>query len=536
MKFRLTPGVKAYAEKNLGVAAGSADSAYTAAVKGAVATGKLAAKTINGILAKEPAAAGTGTGTNPPPNPPVKDAGTKTKKGKTTPVAALTVADVDAAVAKALEKRTNDDATGAITPAKMFSESHRIRIKGAAENYSAATKAACFPEMAGRKGNKGLHPYAGQQAKFGVTPLDMPSELDKAVSGAWVKWCLNSQMGRQLPANLKMTDHDRDLVMHAMHTMKWTGHVKGRAAEGNEIGLKRKKLSEHQIKALLDDTESGGIEITPAVFDDAIILYPILYGELFPFVNLKQTLGRRIKGGSMLNPTITAGTPEGAAITPIDTSAFFRGFDTPIFVASGAMTIGLDFEEDTPVDFGSVLIEKFQEVALEKFDYWVANGNGYNEPLGLFNTSGLTLVGTDFGVNGPPTVADYEALMFGMAKKYRAQPDAQIVYVSNDTTYARSRGIKVGPTDQRRVFGMDHEAYTTMGHPHKVQNDIANSRCAMVNLHRYRMYQRAGTTVRMETAGRQLALTNTKLLVVRMRFGGQMEDAGAVSASTDFQE
>lgn len=521
MKVKLTPALRKAAEKTLGVNPNAGPAAYAAAIKKGIADGTMSAATVNalaGVKATAPA--------------PAKKPAAKTATG----TKAVTQADVDAMVQKAVSRAQIADtvsSTEVVTPAKAIGSGVRIRVKGAAENYETSRKSAHYPER--MRATQAPHPFAGRQAKYGVKNLEEPSMLDKAVVGAWMKWCLNSEMqGKGIPANLMLTDHDKDLVLYAMHNYEWAGSVKGRANQ--EMMLKRTKMGDLHIKALLDDTVSGGIEITPSVFDDAIILYPVLYGELFPFVNLKQTVGRRIKGGSMLNPVITSGTPEGAPIQPIDTSAFFRGFDTPIQVASGAMQVGLDFEEDTPVDFGSAIIEKFQEVALQQFDRWVAVGNGVSEPLGIFNTPNITVILSDAGVAGPPTVSDYEGMLFGIQKQYRAQADAMVCFVSNDTTYARSRGIRVGATDQRRVFGMDYENYQTVGHPHKVQNDIPNSRICAVNLRRYRMYQRAGTTVRVETAGRQLALTNSKLIVVRMRYGGQLEDANAAAIMLDAAE
>ena len=47
------------------------------------------------------------------------------------------------------------------------------------------------------------------------------------------------------------------------------------------------------------------------------------------------------------------------------------------------------------------------------------------------------------------------------------------------------------------------------------------------------MYRRLGMQVQVETGGRTLALKNTTLVVMRMRWGGQMElaTAGAFSNS-----
>ena len=54
------------------------------------------------------------------------------------------------------------------------------------------------------------------------------------------------------------------------------------------------------------------------------------------------------------------------------------------------------------------------------------------------------------------------------------------------------------------------------------------------NLEHYRMYRRQGLQVRVETAGRTLALGNQKIIIVRARFGGQMELATYCCFANDF--
>lgn len=529
--MKLTNAMKSYAESKLGVKKGSADKDYTKAVSAAVASGALSGVDyMNLVNDKAPA---------PTPEPKT-DKGGKPKKKKAAP-AGMTPEEVTKLVKAATKKAVKAAGLGRTdalpTPQEVYGNGAvtQARVKSAAEMYSTTKTAALYPTKSRVSGEE--HPLAGHQATYMGRPLDRPSDLDKAVSGAWFKWCIKSSNGGSnngIPQNLQVTPHDQDLVMHAMKHMAWTGHVKG--AQGGEYKVNRKKLTEFETKALLDDTVSGGIEITPVVFDDAIVMIPVLFGELFPFVNVTNIpKGRRVKSGSMQNPTFSSGTAEGTAIQPFNTSAFVGAFDTPIHVAVGAMETGLDFEEDTAVDLGSAIVEKYGDKALEWLDRVIAVGNGYNEPLGILNTTGLVAIGTDNGVAGPPTVSDYEGLYFGLAKQWRNEAGAMTAYIGNDTSYRRAMGIQVGPGDERRVFGMEHDAYQMLKRPFKVQNDIPNSKLCFVNLKRYRMYRRLGLTVRMETAGRQLALSNTKLLVLRMRYGGQMENANAVAINNDAQ-
>ena len=537
--MKLTPAMKAHAEKNLGVKVGSKDSVYKKSISAAFMAGNISPAEF--VKMQEGDAA-------PPKKKAAEPAPVPAPKKKKAAAAAPAAPSFDkkelAALVGKMVRKANKPAGGSgsaiPTPDEVFSKASAVRVKSAAEQYSASETAAVFPGRMRKDGQGGMHPMAGQPASFMGRQLNHASELGKAVTGAWLKWCIKSSNGNSdngIPYNLRLTEHDTDLVKYAMQNMPFTGYVRG-AGSGGEGATKvsRKKLTEWQVKALLDDTVSGGIEVTPSVFDDAIVMIPVLFGELFPFVNVVNIpKGRRIKGAAMTNPTFTSGTAEGSPIQPFNTSSFVTAFDTTIHVATGAMETGLDFEEDSPVDLGSAVVEKYGDKALEWLDRVIAVGNGYNEPLGILNTTGLVAIATDSGAAGPPTVSDYEGLYFGLSKQYRNEAGAMTAYIGNDTSYRRAMGIQVGAGDERRVFGMEHDSYMMLKRPYKVQNDVPNNKIAFANLKRYRMYRRLGLTVRVETQGRTLALSNTKLLVVRMRYGGQMETASAVAINTDAQ-
>lgn len=522
MKFTLTARLRKYATEKLKVKAGASDAEIKRAVGAALLGGSLHVATLKTLTGAAP-----------------DDKKGKKKSGSGTGTATLDADEIARIARRAVRKeqaRAGRKGTG-ISPSFVFNKGAQVRVKEAAESYDGSTKAAIYPEFSGKSGNGTPHLLAGMPAEYNGRPLMVPSERDKAISGAYIKFCVNRQLpGDQLPRGMKMTDHDRELLMYALHNEKWVGMLGGDGSEFGATKVKRAKLNELQIKALLDDTISGGIEIAPVVFDDAIILTPVLYGELFPFVNTKPiSRGRRIKGASLSLPQFTSGTVEGSAITPFNTAAFISAFDTGIYNASLAAQFGLDFEEDTPVDIGSQFTESAGLQAMAWLDKMIAIGNGTNEPTGIFTATGTVSVGSDNGAGGPPTVSDYEGLAFGISKQYRTEPGAFPVYVANDTTYRRARGIAVGPGDERRVFGMDHQSYNLMDRPFKVQADIPNNKVAFVNLRRYRMYRRLGMNVRVEAGGMQLALTNTRLLVIRMRWGGQLETGNACAVMTDAQ-
>ena len=459
---------------------------------------------------------------------------------RTAPVRATSAEDIGRIVATHVQKQlasyqTKDE--GRITPESIIAKSgpSHVRVIAAASQYSVSRKDAICPSRSGIKQDGSTHPNAGQQAAFGRNNLQHPSDQDKAICQAYLKYSLSNTHPSELPAWARMKDHDRELMQFALKNCEWSGLV-GTGGPDREEGIKvnRRKLNDFEVKTLLDDSVSGGIEATPVVFDDAIIMLPVLYGELFPLVNVKTIArGRRIKSAAISQPTFTSGVSDGTPIQPFNTGAFVTAFDTAIYNAVGAMEIGMDFEEDSPVDLGAAVVEYYGLKSMEWLDRVIAVGNGQTEPLGIFNSSGTQVVNSDFGPGGPLTVSDIEALMFGLAKQYRNEPGSAPVFVAADQMYRRTRAISVGPTDQRRVFGMDHQKYTLMDAPFKVQNDIPLGKIAYFNPKRYRMYRRLGLTVRIETAGKTLAQTNTKLIVVRMRFGGQPETGNAIAVCAD---
>jgi HK97 family phage major capsid protein len=415
---------------------------------------------------------------------------------------------------------------------KMFADAspEQVRVKGAWEQYS-TTKSAALNT------SKSFAPNT--PAEFGGRSLDHSSQLDKAINGAYFKWCV-SNSGGQIPRGLRMNDHDKELMEYALRNVAWTGMIGGTGTESGASKVDGRKLTDIERKGILDDGTSGGLEAAPVVFDDAVILTPVLHGELFPLVNtIPISRGRRIEGFALGNPTFTSGTAEGTEIGLFDTSAYISAFDTTIFNAVGAMEIGLDFEEDSPVNIGALVASRYGEKAMEWLDEQIVKGDGTTEPQGLLAASGTTTVSSTNAATGPPVVDDYEGLLFGVAKEFRQAADsARSVFISNDTSYRRARAITNTSSDVRRAFGMEtnaHGDYHILGHGYKIQNNVDNRDMVFANLRYYRMYRRLGLNVRVETGGKELARANQKLVVVRMRWGGQLELGGACAKITDGQ-
>lgn len=444
---------------------------------------------------------------------------------------------VEKAVKEALVKLGVGGPAQEVTPQGTIARaasSIDVRVKSPLEQFDNTKKTAVIPE----RSMKGVpRSDAGQPATFMGRTLDMPTERDKAIAGAYFKWAIGMNSERALiPDSLRMTELDEAIVQTQLREGKWTGVIKATADLEGGVKVDRRKLTDMEIKALLDDNTSGGLEIAPIEFDDALILTPVLFGELFPKVTVTTLArGRRVEGASIGNPSWTSGTAEGNAITPITTTGFVTAFDTTIFPAVGAMEIGEDFLEDSPTNIGAIIMQKFGEKHQEWLDEQIAVGDGTTEPQGIFNAAGTIAVNSDNGTGGDATVSDYEALMFAVTKAFRNSKGGKNCFIGNDTTYRRARGIPVSGTDARRVFGMTHMDYRLFDHDFCIQNSLTNSQCAYVNLAYYRMYRRLGMTARVERNGNYLALRNQRLLVVRMRWGGGLELGGAAAVSSDWK-
>jgi HK97 family phage major capsid protein len=382
------------------------------------------------------------------------------------------------------------------------------------------------------------HPWAGQLVKEGERTLIGASECDKAIGGAFIKWQIESS-GTKIPRALRMTEHDRDLVQYALKEEDWVGVINGSGSEDEgAIGIKSpRKLTPGEQKALIDDATSGGVEAVPRVFDDQMIETPLLNGEFFPFVNVVNiTQGRLIDGSSIGNVTISSGGADATAIPLFDTTSFVSAFDTTIFVANGSIELGLDFMSDSPIDIAARISSQYGQQLLTWLDTQICTGDGTTEPDGIVGASGVATPASANGNGGPPTVGDYESLLFGVAKQYRAgTPATRIRYGGTETSYQRARSIAVGASDERRVFGMSHEDYMLLGHPYGIGGGLSNVQLIFGNFARYRMYRRLGITIRTSTEGKELVRGNLMLITARARFGGQIEDGGAFAVMPDAQ-
>lgn len=449
---------------------------------------------------------------------------------------------LDGQIAKQVDGIMSDAAGN--DPGTGESDNPRVRLKSVVEQFddtrTAATYDKCSKEHV-RKLMGGKRLTVGEGIGMPSRYLDMPTERSKAIAGAWFKWMINKQLrkaGRIPSRYLKMSELDHKLVEYAAHECKFVGPVEfDDAADESPSWFKGTIPTELQRKDLLDDSTSGGLEAVPIEFDDAVIITPLLEGELFPLVTVRNVTRRRIEGFSIGNPTIAWAKPEGTAMSLFTTTSFIAAFDTTIYPVTGAMEVGLDFLADAPNDIGAIIIDRYGSVFRKEMDDVIADGaDASSQPEGLFQASGTTTVNSQNGSTGSWEVTDIEALLFGVAKEYRQESGRQrSIFLTNETTYQRWRGIEVGSTDQRRVLGMDHESYMTLGHPHKINEDVDNAEAGFFCMNRYRFYRRAGFGVRIVTEDQDLAKKNLEMIVVRARVGGQLELGGAGAVCSDGQ-
>ncbi|HJT35239.1 MAG TPA: phage major capsid protein [Pirellulales bacterium] len=419
-----------------------------------------------------------------------------------------------------------------VTPETIFSApvpapAGAPRVKRASEQYDSTKRRLCWPTD--KKASLHLGRLAGQDLTFENRPAYTSSQLEKAMAGAWLKHKLASQLGT---AHL-LSDHDKDLYRELVERGEWVGEV--RDGNGTHYYREPNKLAPLHQKTLLADSTSGGQYAVPYFFDVDLVTFPLLYGELFPLVDLRElNTSNQVKGATLANLTISAGPAEGdtPGITLQTTTNLVGSLTTNIYNATGAITIGRDFLADSPIDLQADIIALYQKALLQWLDKEIATGDGTTGPLGLFNTSNVLTASGKNSTAGPMTVSDVETMVKTLPKQYRNKQD-NVVWVGSDALYFRIRGISVSGTDQRRIFGYDYEQYMLASHPYKVENDVAGSSLAFVNMSKYRMWRRKGMEIQVSDEGKTLMLANELLIVARSRWGGQLVDPGAMVEMTN---
>jgi HK97 family phage major capsid protein len=225
---------------------------------------------------------------------------------------------------------------------------------------------------------------------------------------------------------------------------------------------------------------------------------------------------------------------DATAIALFATAGYVTAFDTTIFRWEGAITIGLDFLSDTPIDFGGTITRQYGERLLEDLDNAIATGNGTNQPQGIMNAAGTTTVA--FG--GATSLGAYETMLFSVAKaEHKSNVVGSACFCGTETSYSRARGLSVTATDERRLAAGeanqgDYRSYKWMGRNYAINESLTNAQIFYFIGARYRMYRRKGFTVRTSTEGATLIRDNSMLISVTARYGGQLERGACAAVTT----
>lgn len=400
----------------------------------------------------------------------------------------------------------------------------RVRVKSAVERYDSTKKAAICPD---RKGSGARHPMAGMQASFGGRLLDQPSQKDSAVMGAWIKYKLFGSLG--LGGEARLNEHEKALLAHTLHEEPFVGTFD---EHGEDVG--DRKLTDLERKAILDDSTSGGTYAVPTVFDERITLTPILEGELVPMVEIVNLArGNKVDGSKWTDPSVTWGTAEGTSLTLITTTGLISNLDTTCFPVNMMIELGLDWESDSPINFGTLIPQRMGLKLAETLDEQIAIGDGTQEPEGVFTASGTNVLASASGTSGPFTIGDFEELIFGLSKAMRKSGGTRCAFITTDTMYRRARSVPVTTSDARRILGYNHEAYTILEKATKINNSITDGDIGYCNFAFYRLFRRLGMQIRVSTEGATLMRTNTKLIGMRARYGGRLRLGSAFAYITD---
>jgi len=364
--------------------------------------------------------------------------------------------------------------------------------------------------------------------------LRLPSQRMLARVGAWYKSVCNhhadvlQESGYDVP---RINEEDKQLLGDLYAKGRWTG-TKADGTFGENLTREQMGLP---TKTIINDATSGGDTTVPVDLDSIAVITPLVNGELYPFITRRSTNRDSVRTHSVTTPSVIWGTAEGSQISLLDTDDFFAEIDADVEKMSIACTWGIDLESDSALDIGGTVAEVLGDRVREQLDYVICLGNGTTQPEGFLTASGTTSVSCAGGAGAAPSVTDTENLAKAINKALRT-PDS--VYVMNDTSYWRYRGVAIGATDTRRVFGMatsGHSSYRLIDFPVRINNSITNPVHAFIALKRYVVWERSGMEIVIESGGKELRRKSERMLVLRKRLAGKLLIPSACAKITDGQ-
>lgn len=380
----------------------------------------------------------------------------------------------------------------------------------------------------------------GQPGMSQGKALELPSQRELALTGVFIK---NMAAKSGLYGGILLNDHEKQLLAELAQAEQWIEFSPSAGRDGSNCWWD--KASAPRVKAILDDTVSGGQYANPIFYDQNVILPALLQGELYPQIQVvEQPRGRTINSAKIGIPTATWGVTDNTALTAFTTTSLISQIVGTVFNIAVYLEIGNDVMADsTPLDLGTLVQQQIGQRFQAELDKVIAVGDGTTQPTGIFTSPGGAAVSSDNSTAGPPTVSDVESLIFSIGKQYRQAPYSPFL-VMNDTMYRRTAGISVGPTDERRVFGMngsnlggtaERPGYTLFNHPCRIQNDIPNGSAAFLPGQAFRMWRRLGMETHVSREGNYFMTRNLTGIVVRGRFAGKIVLPEALATMTDGQ-
>ncbi len=369
---------------------------------------------------------------------------------------------------------------------------------------------------------------SGYVPRIDGRPVETPSAQSAAKAGAFFK----SFLRQSNPSAQPLSEHEHGLLREMAHESKWAG------ADPNETDgwSDPRRLKDYEVaatvKALIGDSggASGGVNLVPVEFDEAIVLPAILSGEIAPFVDLKTMSRATIETPVMGSVSaLWDNSVDGGTATLFSTAGLVSKLSSTAHSCSIICEVGRDLLADSPIDVAATLQGLFSETIAAELDGVCVWGDGSTMPLGMLLTPGITVIPSAGGGMSPITLGDLESLMFGVPKSLRLSKN-RCAWIGSDAVYRRAKAMPVGQDDARRVLGDDYQSYQLCDWPYRVSPLLQDDTLAFCALSKYRLWRRGGVEMRRTSEGRALLLSNTELLSVRLRVAGRLVDASALAA------
>ena len=430
----------------------------------------------------------------------------------------------------------NPDPEVVLRAAAQHSEKNEnIRVKKVSERYSNTKSALTYRnDRRGREGKPVMYLERGVEKG-----LDTLSEVEWAKTGAWMLLQMKKAGLKRTPLGLEEIPWNHPFFQHCSELCKETAHEDvfvgpmGSLDDDSQL-FGRRKFSDYDIKTVLDESGgSGGGNAVPEFFDAALIVTPLLHGELLPYVNIIRVAKGGASDGASFGTSTFVSTASGSAVAEFGTDSFVSAFDTTFFPMTTAITFGLDFLSDAVASFAQQVAAQIGQEHLRWWDEQIAIGDGTTEPQGVFvatNTtvSGITNTFSSF------TYDDILEIIFTINKQHRMKDGGRATrLIMNEPQYKEFLQILVNSEANHPTFGVRASLeYELAGWPVSIESNIANGNVGLCNLRGYRAYFRQGLQFQVITAGKTLALDNEQLLMARGRYGGQLELSGYMAELT----